>query len=369
MPCRGAAISPEWVTSNAALSGAAGTWDRIIGLDTEFQRTSTFYPLPGLYQVVSGDRVYLIDPLCIDDWQPLVDVLEDPGTTLIMHACGEDLELMAHHLNAVPTGIFDTQMAHAFVSTDFALSYTNLVREHLDEELGKPQTRSDWRRRPLSDAQIHYACEDVVHLPELHERLSEKLETLGRTDWFQDVMNGHGRYSPADPDRYYLGIRKAWRLSGADLAVLRSLTSWRERTAMSENVPRNRVVWDEHLLAFARERNLEEKQVWELLPNPVARRYAGEIVAEHRSGRAAEPLPRLEPPLSQTQGEVSKKLRDVARESAQTRCMSQELLARKRDIEQCIRHYSATGELSPEYSGWREPLLGESFRSVLARLR
>ncbi len=340
----------------------------MLGLDTEFQRTNTFYPLPGLYQVATAERIYLIDPLGIDDWGPFRAVLEDETRVIIMHACGEDLELMAHHLGAAPTAVFDTQLAHAFVSTDFALSYTNLVRTHLDVELGKAQTRSDWRRRPLSEAQIRYACEDVAHLLPLHERLRQRLAALGRSDWFDESMDDHARYEPGNPDHYYRGLRKAWRLKGGDLAVLKQLTSWRERVAMEENVPRNRVVWDEHLLTFAQRAVLDERGVRELLPKPVARRYATHIVAEHEAGRAQPPLPRLEPPLTQRQGEVSKALRDVARARAEEQAMSQELLARKRDIEACIRHYNVTGELSPAYSGWREALVGESFRRILERL-
>ena len=281
---RGVAISPNWITSNAELGEAAAGWGKVLGLDTEFQRTSTFFPLPGLYQIVSDGEVYLIDPLTIDDWHPLVEALEDEETALIMHACGEDLELLSHHLKATPTGLFDTQLAHAFVSTDFALSYSNLVQTHLGVSLGKPQTRSDWRRRPLSEAQIRYASEDVEHLRELHQMLSDKLERLGRRKWFQETMVEHGRHSPTDPERYYLGIKKAWRLGGHDLAVLRALTSWRERMAMSENVPRNRVVWDEHLLTFSRQKILDEQQVRDLLPKPVAQRYAREIMAEHHAG-------------------------------------------------------------------------------------
>jgi ribonuclease D len=341
----------------------------VLGIDTEFQRTNTFYPVPGLYQVVDGADVYLIDPLTIDRWEPLVAVLEDPAVTLIMHACGEDLELMLHHLGAVPEGIFDTQLAHAFVSRDFALSYSNLVLTHIGCDLSQAQTRSNWLKRPLSEAQIHYACEDVEHLPELHERLTDRLEALGRKTWFEETMALHGRYSPSDPDLYYRNIRKAWRLAGKDLAVLRQLTSWRERTAMAEDVPRNRVVWDDHLLAFARRPDLSEDHVWDLLPKPVARRYAKAIVVEHRQGRDAAPAPALEPPLTQSQGEVSRKLRDVARAKADAEAMSQELLARKRDVERCIRHYAETGDLSDDYRGWREPLVGDRFRDILGRLR
>ena len=368
MPCRGGAISPEWLTSNEALAQAASGWGGVLGLDTEFQRTNTFFPIPGLYQVISTEDVYLIDPLTIDEWGPLVDVLENPDCTIVMHACGEDLELMLHHLGARPTRVFDTQLAHAFVSTDFALSYTNLVRTHIGTDLGSAQTRSNWLKRPLTDAQVRYACEDVAHLLELQERLRDALTELGRTGWFEETMVDHGRYDPTDPDLYYLGIRKAWRLKGEDLAVLQRLASWREQVAMDEDVPRNRVVWDEHLVSFAERRELSEKQVWDLLPKPVARRYARDLVAEHEAGRAAPPLPRMEPPLTQKQGEVSKALREVARTEAERQAMSPELLARKRDVESCIRHFLATGELSDEYSGWREPLLGERFRAILSRL-
>ncbi|MGE3462661.1 MAG: ribonuclease D [Pseudomonadales bacterium] len=356
------------MTTNAGLASAADRWGAVIGLDTEFQRTSTFYPLPGLYQVVSNGRIYLIDPLSVDDWRPLVDALEDEGRTLVMHACGEDLELMAHHLGAEPQGLFDTQLANAFLSTDFSLSYANLVSRHLGVSLGKPQTRSDWRHRPLSDAQVRYACEDVLHLHELHEKLLGGLESLDRLAWFDQSILAQCRYLPPDPDRYYLGLRKAWRFQGEQLAVLRQLTSWRERTAMAENVPRNRVVRDEHLIAFAERRTLDDAAVHSVLPKPVARRYGSALVAEHRAGRDSAPPERIEAPLSQREGEVSKLLRDAARAEADRQQMSQELLARRRDVERCIRYFGATGELSPEYSGWRESLVGESFRRILGRL-
>jgi len=363
-----AAISPNWVTSNDALAAAAGRWGSVIGLDTEFQRTSTYYPLPGLYQVASNGEVYLIDPLAVDNWAPMVDVLEDERRTLVMHACGEDLELMAHHLGARPEGLFDTQLANAFLSTDFALSYSNLVARHLDVALGKPQTRSDWRHRPLSEAQVRYACEDVIHLHELHSRLLDDLERLDRRAWFEQTMRDQGCYVPQDPNRYYLGLRKAWRFRDEQLAALRRLTAWRERTAMAENVPRNRVVRDEHLLLFAERRTLDERLVREVLPKPVARRYGAALVDEHQAGHQGGSPERPEPPLTQREGEVSKLLRDAARAEAERLQMSQELLARRRDVERCIRHFVTTGELSPEYSGWREPLVGGSFRRILSRL-
>ena len=365
MPCKVDAASVNWVTGDEALAATVATWGNVIGLDTEFIRTDTFFPLPGLYQIIAGGQIYLLDPLTINDWSGFVELLENPQVVIVMHACGEDLELIRHHMGAIPTNIFDTQVAHAFLSTNFSTSYANLVSELLDEDLAKHETRSDWRARPLTDDQIRYASEDVIYLPELYRVLREGLRDSGREQWFVELMRDRGRYQPGDPDEHYRNNKRAWRLAGDDLAVLQRLTAWRERLAMTEDVPRKRIVWDEHLLDFARVQELTEQTVRETVPKTIAQRYAEQLLAEHRHGREGDPLPRLEQPLSARQAEVGKQLRDVARTCAEGLALSPELLARKRDIEECLRHFSATGELSDAYSGWRGRLVGDEFQAIL----
>ena len=370
MPYKGDALSVEWVASNASLSRVVASWDALIGIDTEFLRTNTFYPIPGLYQVISGERVFLIDPLSISEWQPLVDLLEDPSVVKIMHACSEDLELISHHLHAAPASVFDTQLANAFQSQDFATSYANLVSQQLDVTLGKHETRSNWLQRPLSEDQIRYAGEDVQYLPPLFESLNRTLHDLGRTEWFQDLMVDKGRFTPGDPESYYRSVKKAWKLDGQQLNVLQHLCAWRERKAMSEDVPRNRIVWDDHLYQFAKGPKLHSEQVHGALPRPVARKYATELLEQHRLGATIEQ--RLQPvdrPLTQGQGAITKALREVARELADQMQFAHELLARKRDVEACVRHYFTTGELSPAYLGWRAPLLADAFNAVLQGAR
>src|SRR5690606_39529625 len=70
LPCRDAAAFVDWLVSDDALAAAADAWPRAIGLDTEFQRTDTFFPRPALYQVATGERVFLIDPLQVSDFAP-----------------------------------------------------------------------------------------------------------------------------------------------------------------------------------------------------------------------------------------------------------------------------------------------------------
>ena len=369
MPYRGDAVSTElahtWIDSDAALEEAARHWRDVIAIDTEFMRTDTFYPIPGLYQIANADHIWLVDPLAIEAWAPMVRVLNDPETVKVMHACSEDLELLSHHLDVQPQSLIDTQLAYAFVSEHFSLSYANLAKQTLDVDLGKHQTRSNWLRRPLSDEQLHYAGEDVLYLIPLFEDIRTMLEEAGRWQWFMEDMVDHGRYRPVDPQTYFINIKKAWKLEGQQLAVLKALCAWREQQAINEDIPRGRVVWDEHLYEFATHTELPMSTIEELLPRTIARRYANEIERAHRNGTASPVESSLAPPLTHSQGGVLKRLRELARDEAVKLGMAPELLARKRSVEKCFRHFHATGDLSPEYRGWRSEVVGDAFLNVL----
>ena len=353
-----------WVDSNDQLEQVVADWPAVIALDTEFIRTNTFYPMPGLYQICAADEVYLLDPTQIDQWQPFIDVLHDPHVCKVMHACLEDLELMFHHLGAVPQGIFDTQFANAFVSADFSLSYAALVNQELSIALPKHETRSNWLQRPLSEEQIQYAVEDVVYLIPLYQRLSKMLEAQSRHHWYAEDMQVRSYVDPS-PAQYYLNIKKAWQLQPGQLGALQALCEWREQTARLENVPRNRVVWDDHLFSFARVDLLAERHIHRSLPRGVARRYGEALVMHHAAGRQAQSPAPLPKPLSSAQGALLKQLREIAREKAEQQGVAIELLARKKDLEYCIRHYAQTRQLSPYYAAWREELLAEPFLSLL----
>ncbi len=370
-PCRGAAVStegtsrPVWVDSATDLARAAADWCGRIGVDTEFQRTNTFFPIPGLYQIAAGADVWLVDPLAIGDWSPLIDVLRDPATVKVLHACSEDLELFHCHLGVQPQAVFDTQLAFAFLSTDFSLSYAALLEKLLGVRLAKHHTRSNWLRRPLSAEQLHYAREDVAFLVDMQGSLEARLRAVGRWPWFLEEMQRNGCYKPREPATYFTGVKRAWQLDGTQLAVLQALCEWRERCAMAEDMPRNRIVWDEHLLEFAQRGQLDMRALRRVLPAGIARRYGEALMRAHGEGLKAPPQAPIPRPISQKKGGLFKVLRALGRERAQVLGMAAELLARPRDIERCIRHHQATGALSDTYLGWRKPLLGDAFLAVL----
>jgi ribonuclease D len=365
MPCRDAAASVNWVATNEDLVRAVSVWEDEIGLDTEFIRTDTFYPVAGLYQIASGDSVYLLDPLAITDWSPFIEYLEDPRRVKVMHACQEDIELLHHHIGARPQALFDTQLANAYLSSDFSLSYARLVERLLGLDLGKHETRSNWLKRPLTEQQLRYAIEDVIYLVPLYRALRDGLVQHQREGWFAVDMLERATYADASPDDYYRNVKRAWQLQGRELAVLRALVAWREQTARDLDVPRNRVVWDEHLVAFARVAELTETRVHDTLPRGIARRHGPGLVEHHAIGRvAAEPQP-LDRPLTAHQGAVLKQLRDVARGKAEMLGLAQELIARKRDLESCIRFFLQAGELTDFYQGWRAAHIGDEFQRIL----
>ena len=354
-----------WVASDAGLVQAAAQWRGVIGLDTEFQRTDTFFPIPGLYQVAGSCGTWLIDPLAIGDWAPLVDALTDPDLVKVLHGCSEDLELFYRHLDTQPVNLFDTQLAFAFLSENFSLSYASLVETLLGVTLAKHHTRSNWLKRPLSEEQLRYAQEDVAYLVELQGALEARLKAAERWRWFAEDMQRRERYAPRQPSAYFAGVKRAWKLDAAELAVLKRLCEWREQCAMAEDVPRNRVVWDEHLFEFARCAVLDLAEVQHRLPPGIARRYGQALVRAHGEGLKAPPEAPLPQPLGRKQGGVLKRLRAIGRGRAAELGIAPELLARQKDLEQCIRSYRATGRLSDGFRGWRKALLGAEFMAEL----
>ena len=359
-----------YVDNPGDLDAAVQSWRecRVIGVDTEFIRTRTFYPIPALYQVATPDATYLVDPLPIDRWDGFAELLRDPDATIVMHACSEDLEVFARHLQIQPVGLFDTQVAEGFLGSDYSLSYAALVERYHGATLAKHATRSDWLARPLSEGQLHYAREDVEHLLMLHELLVAGLRETGRLAWFEEENQRRTRSNGVAPDQYYRSLKKAWRFSPRQLARLQGICTWREQRARTRDLPRQRVVRDEHLLELALERRSDKDAVFAALPEPVARRFCRDLVpvleAADTRPEAELPTP-LEPPLNQRQSELVKRLRSHAREQAEQLGFAAELLSRRRDVEACLRHFIEYRQLHEVFRGWRYPLVGERFEDLL----
>ena len=122
----------HWVGSDSDLRAAVAAWGDVIALDTEFIRTNTFFPRPGLYQVASAGQVYLIDPVSIQDWTPFIQVLNQDDVVKVKAGYARNY-LIPQGYAVLATA--SAKKAHAEIMKQKAHKESKVLAEA--EELGK----------------------------------------------------------------------------------------------------------------------------------------------------------------------------------------------------------------------------------------
>ena len=363
MPDPATASASIMISSDAGLTTACRRWSAAgaIGLDTEFIRERTYYPRPALLQVSDAQGVLLVDPTEISDFGPFAKVLADPAVLVVMHACGEDLEVLDVMTGTTPRRIFDTQLAAAFAGHRFSLGYRELVATLLDVTLDKGETRSNWLRCPLSPSQLHYAALDVLYLLPLYRHLSSALDRLERTSWLEEEFEHQRRARAADsrPEASYLRIRGRGALSPARHAVLRRLSAWRESEAMARDMPRRHLLPDQALIALAG------------APAPTGgrlnsasgisarfrRRYESTVAKRIRAALADGPSRADHTTGLRPYADTLTRMRDTARETAQRLGLPPELLATRRSLESLLAATLKHEPIPSVFQGWRQAVV------------
>ena len=229
----------------------------VAAVDTEFVWSRTYRPRLGLVQVGSAaGEGWAIDCLSGASPAPLGDLLADDGTVKILHDAQQDLEHLVHYTHASPRNVFDTRLAAGFAGFPSTIGLQKLLEETLNVGLPKTETLTDWCRRPLTDAQIEYALDDVRYLAELREDLLARASKLGTADYLAEELRRYddpARYDDPDPAEVWRRIKGAGRLSPRECARLRELAAARESTARTWNLPRTWLADDPSLLEIAQD--------------------------------------------------------------------------------------------------------------------
>ncbi len=243
------------IETRAELERAVARWRGApeIALDTEFVFERTYWPRPGVVQVGVDGEIALVDAVSIADLSPLAEILVAPATRKLLHSGSGDALLLERSAGVRPRPVFDTQVAAAFCGLGTALSYGALVLALREVTLGKGETRTDWTRRPLTDEQVRYAMEDIVHLAPVAAELTRRLEALGRLAWAEEDSQAAVTADPGidDPAQAWLRVRGIERLKSAALARARALATWRDTEARRRDLPRTFLLRDETLLEIA----------------------------------------------------------------------------------------------------------------------
>ena len=234
----------------AASAVAAGR----IALDTEFVWERTYRPMLGVVQIATDDTALVLDARALPSLEPLFPLLRDAAFPVVIHGGGQDLEIFAALMGEPIRGVFDTQVAAAFLGYGLQIGLSPLMERVMKVRIPKDQTYTDWTKRPLKPEQLVYAREDVVHLLPLYDQLRGDLERRGRLDWVHEEQRRFEdpeRWEPVPDDECYTYV-KGWQRHGArELAVLRALAAWRERAARRANIRPNFVTNDIVLVTLA----------------------------------------------------------------------------------------------------------------------
>lgn len=223
---------------------------RVLAIDTEFLRESTYYPQLCLLQLSADDDVAVVDPFEVRDFSALEPSFTDEGIVKLFHAGGQDLEILLHVMGMLPRPIFDTQIAAAVLGHTQQIGLASLVQAELGVSLRKMESFTDWSQRPLSESQLRYAAEDVIYLPQLYEKMHAKLVEKNRLGWldreFAELSDP--AHFQVDERARYRRLRRVGQLSRRQLAAAREVAAWRELEAQRRDIPRKWVVTDEQVV-------------------------------------------------------------------------------------------------------------------------
>ena len=244
------------VTTTDELADLCARWEKspFIAVDTEFMRENTYWPDLCLIQVADEHEAAAIDPKADGlDLKPLLDLMTNNEDVLkVVHAGGQDIEIICNLTGKTPHPMFDTQIAAMALGQGEQVGYSNLVDSWLGIQLDKGARFTDWARRPLDKRQIDYAIGDVTHLAVIFPKMLEKLRKTGRGVWLNDEME-----RIADPANYVADPQVMWKRvkiatrKAEPLGRLKALAAWRETEARHKNIPRGRIMKDETLADLA----------------------------------------------------------------------------------------------------------------------
>jgi len=370
-------ITPAYIDTQTALVELCHHYQTsaVLAIDTEFVRERTFHAALGLIQVYDGEKLALIDPVAIDDLSAFWALLTNESIMKVIHAGSEDFEVFKHNGKCVPSPVLDTQVAAALIGLGSSLGYAKLVQEFCDIELDKGESRTNWLKRPLSDAQLSYAANDVIYLYRLYQPLLARVEEANRLEiCLEESSRLANRTVVRPPMKKYLDISNAWQLNAVQLSALQQLCEWRFAKAVAKDMALGFVVKDNELFNIAKAMPQSKSQLYgmESLHPMVIKRHHQDILAAVAAGKANKtPPPALTRLIDYPQYKQKfKAIKALVADIAQTHNIPPEMLASKKLIHEVLTQlWKTEGEQSDQdpvlRSGWRKALVEEQLLKLL----
>lgn len=284
-------------------------------VDTEFERSRTFYLNPALLQVCINDTFYLVDIAM----KELADLFLPVFKKLILHSGSEDLELWQQVTGEKPEAVFDTQVAAALAGYSLHTSYQNLVEAEFDVSLTQGMSRSDWLQRPLSDEQKAYAVEDIYYLEDLQKQLSSQVNERGLMALFEVLMQQQleNMDNDAHNEKMFQKLVKSQRLSDEESVRLWRVLLWRDQLAQQRNKPRNWILKPPEIVTVVQQVKQFE-DLFEIGLYPKFVKYNGRslMAALHNQDQVNDNEPPKKIKLNSHQGQQFQTMKKAVKEKA-----------------------------------------------------
>jgi ribonuclease D len=345
------------------------------GMDLEFIPERTYYPIICLVQLNVGAKVYLVDPIKMQDLQALWQRVADPSIVKVLHAASQDLTIIFQRSGLIPQNIFDTQIAAGFVGLGHPAGYGKLLATMFDITLSKTESFTDWQARPLSQSQIDYAIDDALHLLPLYHDLKKDLESRGRLDWVLEECKLYEEpsYYIKESGREFLRVKGAQGLHRRKLGVLQALCLWRDAEAKRRDKPARSVIADNILLELARKppESLNDIQrIRGIRPDQLQGwgKHVIKVVEDARHVAEGE-LPSWPSGRAPSKNDVliADILYMVLKLSSQDLAIAPELIATREELQSFVRVGKDSEENSdhPLMHGWRFDLVGRELLKIM----
>ena len=345
-----------WIKTPAELDERYRQRPARIGLDTEFIRERTYWPQLALVQMAVGDEILLIDPLIPGMTEALATWLADTSILKVMHSASEDLVTFKVACGVLPRPLFDTQIAASLAGIGGGMGYQKLVTAITGVTLPKGETRSDWMRRPLSEAQLQYAADDVEYLFAIHDVEEAKLAELDRRQWLQDDAERLLASVEHDEERWpHVAMRSAQFMDAAAQRRLLRLLRWRDVQARASDKPRSWILDNELAALLARTPPADAAALGKLMEGfPKApRKLAAQVWEALETPLHDEAEAPLALPANDANKQALKRLQDaVAARTAELGLPDGVLASRKH-----LESYLESGQWPPALAGWRQAVL------------
>ena len=347
--------------------------NEVYGLDTEFIKVDTLWPKLGVFQINVENNVYLLDGTTLDlteFWNKLFRAQQN-----VFHACSEDIDLIYHYAqHKTLNNVFDTQVGMSFLGHGLQVSYQNALKQMLDVDIDKGETRSNWLARPLSPAQLSYAANDVLYLMNLSEKVKQELDSKSLLHFaLEDCQHLTQEIATETPLHLLYQDIGNYRHSRRQLMQLQQLAVWREHMVKALNTPRSFILKNSSMI------DLVEKNPKNAFQLSGVKDIRQNVVREH--GKTILDLVKFSPeqtdwplrmarPIRHSSKDVGEKIDHLIQNVVNETSIPKEVLMRKKWMNALHQHvvfHNDEQDLPDYLLGWRYDLLTQPLIQLLRR--